>query len=291
MKRILLTCLVFVGFLVLLPSVAKAQSSCENRSDNCPVDKYPTCQKDVGVCNAPGCSLLRFEGGRNIIDCAYPAQATPPSGPNTCGWNPVTGQETDNCDPGYYSLRKEDSGGRSCQCWPKDIPTPKGQPLRVNHKSCPVCPKDYAWTFSEQTCQHVTKTKEYTKPVRTVDCSGANNCQMGCGCGVESCEFRGSSQPIFCPGGIETALGCIPTKNTSAFIAWFLGWAIGIAGGIAFLLILAAGFIIMTASGKPEQLQHGRELLTAAISGLILIIFSVFLLQLIGVEILKIPGL
>lgn len=90
---------------------------------------------------------------------------------------------------------------------------------------------------------------------------------------------------------INTALGCIPVNDTNAFAAWFLKWAIGIAGGVAFLLMLFAGFKIMTASGNPERLQSGRELLTAAISGLILIIFSVFLLKLIGVEIFKLPGL
>lgn len=89
---------------------------------------------------------------------------------------------------------------------------------------------------------------------------------------------------------LRTAVGCIPFTGTNNFASWFLKWAIGIAGGIAFLLILFSGFQIMTASGNPEKLQNGRELLTAAISGLILIIFSVFLLKLIGVTILQIPG-
>lgn len=91
--------------------------------------------------------------------------------------------------------------------------------------------------------------------------------------------------------GVDTAIGCIPVDNTNNFIVWIFKWAIGIAGGIAFLLMVIASFQIMTASGNPEKLQGGRELLTAAISGLILIIFSVFLLQLIGVKILQIPGL
>lgn len=91
-------------------------------------------------------------------------------------------------------------------------------------------------------------------------------------------------------GGIQTGLGCIPVGNTTDFIAWFLRWAIGIAGGIAFLLILYSGFQIITSGGDPEKLKAGKELLTSAIAGLILIIFSVFLLRLIGVEILKIPG-
>lgn len=62
-------------------------------------------------------------------------------------------------------------------------------------------------------------------------------------------------------------------------------------GGIALVLIAVAGFNIMTAAGDPQKLNGGRELLTAAVSGLVLIIFSVFILRLIGVQILQIPGL
>lgn len=90
---------------------------------------------------------------------------------------------------------------------------------------------------------------------------------------------------------ISTAIGCIPYGDPNTFAGWFLKWAIGIAGGIAFLMIIFSGFQIMTSSNNPQQLQTGRELLTAAVSGLILIIFSVFLLNLIGVGILGIPGL
>lgn len=106
-------------------------------------------------------------------------------------------------------------------------------------------------------------------------------------------SVRHKDSAIFCDSAksqLETALGCIPLNDTNQFVKWFLGWAIGIAGGIAFLLILFSGFQIMTASGNPERLQNGQELLTAAISGLILIIFSVFLLKLIGITILEIPG-
>lgn len=90
---------------------------------------------------------------------------------------------------------------------------------------------------------------------------------------------------------IDTAIGCIPIGNANDFVAWFLKWAVGIAGGIAFLLIIFSGFQIMTSSNNPQQLQTGRELLTGAVSGLILIVFSAFLLKLIGVDILGIPGL
>lgn len=91
--------------------------------------------------------------------------------------------------------------------------------------------------------------------------------------------------------GINTAVGCIPIEDANSFAGWFLKWAIGIAGGIAFLMLIFSGFQIMTSSNNPQQLQTGRELLTAAVSGLILIVFSAFLLKLIGVDILGIPGL
>lgn len=90
--------------------------------------------------------------------------------------------------------------------------------------------------------------------------------------------------------GIDTAIGCIPISDTNAFMGFILGWAIGIGGGIAFLLIVVAGFQIMTSTGNPERLKAGQELLTSAIAGLIMIIFSVFILQIIGVTILKLPG-
>ena len=89
---------------------------------------------------------------------------------------------------------------------------------------------------------------------------------------------------------IDTAIGCIPINDTNALIGFILKWAIGIGGGIAFSLILFAGFQIMTSSGNPEKLKAGQELMTSAIAGLILLIFSVFILKIIGVDILQLPG-
>ena len=89
---------------------------------------------------------------------------------------------------------------------------------------------------------------------------------------------------------IDTAIGCIPIEE-QGMIEFILKWAIGIAGGIAFILIIIASFQIMTSQGDPKRLQAGKELLSSAIMGLILLIFSVFILRVIGVNILKIPGL
>jgi len=100
---------------------------------------------------------------------------------------------------------------------------------------------------------------------------------------------------LWCPGqenqSLNTAIGCIPVLTTKeAFLSFILKWAVGIGGGIAFLLIIYAGFILMTSQGNPERLQAGKELMTSAISGLILLILSIFILKIIGINILGIPG-
>ncbi len=121
--------------------------------------------------------------------------------------------------------------------------------------------------------------------------------------GVSACksvpsEHKGDCQSCFNDGGVWTAVGCLgqgsednPGGKLNDFIRSFLGIGTGIGGGIAFLLILFSGFQRITSTGNPEKLHEAKDLMTAAISGLLLIIFSVFLLRLIGVNVLQIPGL
>ncbi|MBL7150734.1 hypothetical protein ISS86_02280 [Candidatus Microgenomates bacterium] len=87
-----------------------------------------------------------------------------------------------------------------------------------------------------------------------------------------------------------TALGCLP-NTPEDFVAWLLSAAIKIGGGIAFLLMLGGGFTFMTSSGNPEKLNQGKEILTSAIIGLLFIVFAVFLLKIIGIDIFELPGL
>ncbi|KKQ92198.1 MAG: hypothetical protein UT58_C0003G0022 [Microgenomates group bacterium GW2011_GWC1_39_7b] len=94
---------------------------------------------------------------------------------------------------------------------------------------------------------------------------------------------------LMCDGGngINTAIGCLNVLSSQEqFLGSLLKWAVGVGGGIAFLLIVYAGFMVMTSAGDPERLKAGQELLTSAISGLILLIFSIFILKFIGVDIL-----
>lgn len=91
--------------------------------------------------------------------------------------------------------------------------------------------------------------------------------------------------------GINTALGCISTDVTGDFFSNLITIFVGLGGGLALLLILIGTAIITTSSGIPERIQAGQKIITSAISGLLFIILSVFIMNLIGVKILSLPGL
>jgi len=91
--------------------------------------------------------------------------------------------------------------------------------------------------------------------------------------------------------GIWTGLGCINLTFSGFVQNTLFGWAIGVAGIIAFLCIIFSAIMLQTSAGNPERLKKAKQYLTSCIVGLLLIIFSIFILRLIGVTILRIPGL
>jgi len=90
--------------------------------------------------------------------------------------------------------------------------------------------------------------------------------------------------------GVWTSLGCIENDMNSFLTNFIFKIGIGLAGGFSLLCIIYAAFMMQSSQGNPEKLKKAQELITSCIMGLMLIIFSVFILRLIGVNILKIPG-
>lgn len=88
-----------------------------------------------------------------------------------------------------------------------------------------------------------------------------------------------------------TVIGCLSTDPTATpFTKSLLSIVFGIAGGISFLAVLYGSGLVLTSSGDPQQLAHGKEVIFSSILGIFLIVFSVFLLKVVGVDILGIPG-
>lgn len=89
--------------------------------------------------------------------------------------------------------------------------------------------------------------------------------------------------------GLYTAVGCIGADSDS-IVTRLVRIGLGIAGGVALLMILAGSFMFSTSQGDPKKASEAKELITSAVIGLVFIIFSVTLLQFIGVTILHLPG-
>lgn len=156
-----------------------------------------------------------------------------------------------------------------------------------------------AFKSANPSCQYA-----YSDDVYAIDlCTWGPNRNRLCALGVQLVPLEpidfGPGGGVTIPGfscssvggssGINTAIGCIPV-NPSDFIGFTLRLAIGLGGLIAFLFIIYGGFTIATSSGQPDKLKNGQELIVGAISGLLLIIFAVVLLEFVGYDILRIPG-
>lgn len=88
---------------------------------------------------------------------------------------------------------------------------------------------------------------------------------------------------------VNTPFGPIDTDPAS-FVTSIFRLVLSISGGIALIIIIYAGYTLMTSRGIPESIQKAKELLTAALVGLLFIIFSFVIFEFITDDILGIPG-
>lgn len=132
-----------------------------------------------------------------------------------------------------------------------------------------VCTKDFTVTPDGSSAPK-------TEGCQTTDCTKAGE--------DSGCDVNGGRGPA-----IKTAIGCIHT-SPAEFVKDVMTFVIGISGGLAFLLMILGAFQMLTSAGNPDTLRAGRERLTSAVIGLLIVIFATLLLQIIGFDILKIPG-
>lgn len=91
------------------------------------------------------------------------------------------------------------------------------------------------------------------------------------------------------PTEVSTELGCIPTDPVG-FVAKFYGIGLGLIGGVAVLFIIYGGYIILSSQGNPQNLSRGKDYIMYAVIGLLLAVFGYVFVQIIAVNVLKIPG-
>lgn len=105
------------------------------------------------------------------------------------------------------------------------------------------------------------------------------------------------------PGRYYTQLGCFSTQGDDMFNAFrggtgaanptaqLLNMLFSVVGGIAFLYLLYGAFVIATAKGQPDKLMQGRGIIIAAIVGVIISFSAILLVNIIGGQLLRIPGI
>lgn len=102
---------------------------------------------------------------------------------------------------------------------------------------------------------------------------------------------QASCMYCFLNGGYYSALGCIYFGDWKVFFERnVFGLLVSLAGLVALLCIVYAAIQMQLSQGSAEKIKKAQELLTSCIMGLMLILFSVFILKVIGVDILRIPG-
>lgn len=87
----------------------------------------------------------------------------------------------------------------------------------------------------------------------------------------------------------ETDLGCIP-NDPVGFVEQIYGIGLGLIGTIALIFMVYGGYHILMSRGDPEMLEKGRGYILYSIIGLALAVFGFVVIQIIGGDILRIPG-
>lgn len=92
-------------------------------------------------------------------------------------------------------------------------------------------------------------------------------------------------EQCFESGGIYTAIGCVDPSPTG-IITGLVRIALGIMGGVALLQMVYVGLLYQ--QGQTEKIKGARSQLIATLTGIAVLVFSVLILRIIGVNILDV---
>ncbi len=286
--------------------------------------KFASCQPTTGgACTAAGgccnstyscqggtCKLAPYCSPANTKDCTY--GCTPTTTGGTCKAAPPkpdcpvlcqanTAANTSSCvsAQGVPDARNYNcTGTKTLCCVPGNI-----EPIAP----CPTCPGGYTYDSTASTnakkCYIITDAatnkKSYSTNYTEAPCDpDTQTCYPnGLGCKSNTLDlgpgFTSGQLPCNTKGGnvipCRTALGDIST-NPQSLITKLFAVILSIAGGIAALLIILSAYRLIASQGNPDRVREAQEQLTAAIVGLIFIIFAFSILNFIGVDILNLFG-
>lgn len=86
-------------------------------------------------------------------------------------------------------------------------------------------------------------------------------------------------------GGVPTAIGCVDTTPLG-IITGLIRIGFGVMGGVALLQLILAG--IAYQSGEDAKIKSAREKVIATLTGIAILVFSVLILRIIGINVLDV---
>lgn len=259
------------------------QANCSTGDSCCADSALPDvqCANQTETCySGSTCPTAWTSGG----SCTKQGQAgvccSPPSTIETCNVGGISG----NCLDPLYGCSTYWLDGGSCQ---------------GSKRCCSSSPRQDVACSNNSACYTSGSCPTGKEPLgENCITNGASGicCKEAVGSPNNPYSQAPSPTPICEEGSIAggtckvlSAIGSIPT-TASGFISFLLGIILSFSGAIALILIIRSGYQLMASQGNPEQIQAAKEQLTAAIVGILFIIFSLVFLEVIGVDILKLPG-
>ena len=82
---------------------------------------------------------------------------------------------------------------------------------------------------------------------------------------------------------LEEKISDVTTQNTTeGLINSIVKFAVPLSVTCVFVLLIYAGYLLMSSQGNPDKLQEGKEIITNALIGFALVLLSVAILYLIS---------
>lgn len=256
MKKIILSIILFLLVFLVKPNIIYGQDIADNIPGlTCGVAGDVT-GKDK-CCNLP--TTIDCSGDKKISDIANFAAKILEIIPGTEFITNIFKETADKCEALQKYTSSVDSG-----------PCLSGNPSTSS--------------FSSPSCKCIDPNA-----TANVNTAIAEMCYKYLGSSTQANELR-SCLSCSSQNGMLTGMGCIPLDLNTFITSFILTTGIGIGGGFALLCIIYAAFMMQSSQGNPEKLKKAQEMITSCIMGLMLIIFSVLIMKIIGVNILRIPG-
>lgn len=272
--------------------------NCANRKPECTTAQYPGCIdypfSSNWECKVPPNCAMNYRVGSDTTkwtnSCAFnkdqPANSCLPLGSTTCSG--IGAEQGDCC----ANLICQPQGGNTISLG--DGTCVQGSPSLGG--SCFTCnPGVDTWSDALNSC--VDSSGNKTNPVASVYCSATQACIQGWGCKenlpdcniVGACDKPGEYNLGCSEDGCDTAIGRI-IPNAKGLIRGLFAVGLSLSGALAVILIIISGYRLIASQGNPEKVKAAQEQLTAAIIGLLFVVFSIAILETIGVDILGLPG-